>query len=185
LACHAPRDAVKTDDGSGSAPVAPHCAAQTCGANFQQEPTVNLRSLLFAALILAMAAACVSAGGSENAALQDTVGLMVSIGQHGEGVDVSEAAASLDEKVAVAPNDPYVLKVAAMTRASLANKAPDRATRVKLRQDALAQFDRAISLAKPNAPPRTVMMNGQPMDIDLGDLAGLRADFFATVQTDR
>jgi hypothetical protein len=148
---------------------------------FPQELTLHLRPLVFAALILAMPAAC----ASSDAVLQDTVSLMVSIGQHEDGVDIAEATASLDEKVAAAPDDPYVLKVAAMTRTSLANNAQDRATRVKLRHDALAQFDRAIALAKPNAPPRPVMMNGQPMDIGLGDLADLRANLFATVQTDR
>jgi hypothetical protein len=146
---------------------------------------MDLRSLAFATLILAMPVACVSAGASENAALQDAVALMVSVGQHGEGIDIAETEAALDEKVAAAPNDPYVLKVAAMTRTGLANNAPDRATRVKLRHDALAQFDRAIVLAKPNSPPRAVIMNGQPMDIGLGDLADLRANLFATVQTDR
>ena len=144
-----------------------------------------IRPLILAALILATTA-CASAGGSGNtAALQDAVSLMVSIGQHEDGVDIADATASLDERIAAAPNDPYVLKVAAMTRTNLANSAQDRATRVKLRQDALAQFDRAIALAKPNAPPRTVMMNGQSMDIDLADLADLRAKLFATVQTDR
>lgn len=142
---------------------------------------MNLRPLVFAALILAMPAACVS----KDAALQDTVNLMVSLGQHEDGVDIAEATQSLDERVAAAPDNPYVLKVAAMARAGLANNAQDRAKRVRLRQDALAQFDRAIALAKPKAPPRAVMMNGQPMDIELSDLADLRAGLFATVQTDR
>lgn len=142
---------------------------------------MNLRPLVFAALIFAMPAACVS----RDAALQAAMNLMVSLGQHEDAVDIAEATASLDERIAAAPNDPYVLKVAAMARTGLANNAPDRAARIKLRQDALAQFDRAIALARPDAAPRAVMMNGQPMEVGLSDLADLRAGLFATVQTDR
>jgi len=142
-----------------------------------------LRPLVIAALVLALTA-CVSPVTS-NAALQDTVSLSVSLTQHEDGVDISEATASLDEKIAAAPNDPYVLKVAAGARVNLANNAQDRALRVKLRQEALEQYDRAIALAKPTAPPRAVMMNGQAMQISLSDLADLRAALFATIQTDR
>jgi hypothetical protein len=144
---------------------------------------MNLRPLAIAAALLVAPVACVSPGA--NKALQDTVNLTVSLGQHEDGVDITEAAASLDEKVAAAPNDPYVLKTAAMARLNLSNNAQDRATRVKLRQEALDQFDRAIANAKPNASPRAVMMNGQSVDIDLSDLADVRARLFATMQTDR
>jgi hypothetical protein len=144
---------------------------------------MNLRPLILSAL-LAIPAACVSPVAN-NTALQDTVSLAVSLGQHEDGVDIAEATASLDEKIAAAPNDPYVLKTAAMARLNLSNSAQDRATRVKLRQEALDQFDRAIANAKPNAPPRAVMMNGQSVDIDLNDLADMRAKLFATIQTDR
>jgi hypothetical protein len=144
---------------------------------------MNLRPLAIAALILG-AAACVSPGAN-NAALQDTVSLAVSLTQHEDGVDVAEAATQLDEKIAAAPNDPYVLKVAATARTGLANNAQDRATRVKLRHEALEQYDLAIAIAKPNAPPRTVTMNGQETEIDLSDLAALRAALFQINQTDR
>lgn len=141
------------------------------------------RPLIAAALIFA-ATACVSAP-TNNTALQDTVSLMVTFTQHDEGLNLAEASASLDEAVAAAPNDPYVLKVAAGTRVNLSNAAQDRAMRVKLRHNALAEYDRAIANAKPNAPPRAVMMNGQATEIDLNDLADLRAALFQTNQTDR
>ena len=128
-----------------------------------------LRPLALAALLLS--AACVSPGA--NHALQETVSLSVSLGQHEDGVDIAEASASLDEKVA------------ATTRINLSNSAQDRALRVKLRHDALAELDRAIANAKPDAAARSVMMNGQSVDIDLSDLPDLRAKLFATVQTDR
>jgi hypothetical protein len=143
---------------------------------------MTLRPFTIAAF--ALAAACVSPA-SPNLALQDTVSLAVSLTQHEDGVDIAEAAASLDEKVAAAPNDPYVLKVAANARAGLANAAQDRALRVKLRQEALAQYDRAIANTKPTAGPRAVMMNGQAEEVSLSDLADLRAALFATIQTDR
>ena len=145
---------------------------------------MKARFLLIPIAFAAMPAACVSPAVS-NAALQDTVSLAVSMGQHEDGVDIAEAAASLDEKVAAAPNDPYVLKVAANARAGLANSAQDRALRVKLRQEALDQYDRAIANTKPTAGPRAVMMNGQATEISLSDLADLRAKLFATIQTDR
>ena len=140
-----------------------------------------LRPLMLVAVALA---ACVSQPAS-NTALQDTVSLAVSIGQHDDGIDIPEAASMLDEKVAAAPNDPYVLKVAASARVALANAAQDRAIRVKLRQEALAQYDRAIANARPDARPRAVMMNGQPEEISLSDLTDLRAALFKTIQTDR
>jgi hypothetical protein len=140
------------------------------------------RPLVFAAV--ALASACVSPTAS-NTALQETVSLSVSLTQHEDGVDIAEAAAQLDEKVAAAPNDPYVLKVAATARANLAGNAQDRALRVKLRQEALDQYDRAIANAKPTAPSRAVMMNGQAQEISLSDLPDLRAALFATIQTDR
>ncbi|HEV7692594.1 MAG TPA: hypothetical protein VGO52_17285 [Hyphomonadaceae bacterium] len=143
---------------------------------------MTFRPLFFAAF--ALAAACVSPA-SPNLALQETVSLSVSLTQHEDGVDIAEAAASLDEKVAAAPNDPYVLKVAATARTGLANAAQDRALRVKLRQEALAQYDRAIANTRPDARPRAVMMNGQQNEITLSDLSDLRAALFATIQTDR
>src|SRR5262245_9566075 len=134
---------------------------------------MTLRPLAFAAL--ALAGACVSSGVTNNTALQETVSLAVSLTQHEDGVDIAEAAALLDEKVAAAPNDPYVLKVAATARNGLANNAQDRALRVRLRQEALDLYDRAIAHAKPTAPPRAVLMNGQTQEISLNDLIDLRA----------
>ncbi len=143
-----------------------------------------LPRLIVAAALAGLAIACATDGAS-NAALQETASLMVSIGQHGEGVDPAEAAGRLDAQVAANPNDPYILKLAATARANLADLAQDRAMRVRLRQEALAEFDRAIGLSTPEAPARSVLINGQEMDVDFTDLAGLRASLFMTVQTDR
>lgn len=145
---------------------------------------MKLHHALLAASLITLSAACAS-GGASDAALQETASLMVSIGQHGEGLDAAEAAGELDARIAAAPDDPYVLKLAAIARTSLADAAQDRATRVRLRQEALAQFDRALLLTRPDAPERSVMINGQPMKVGLRDLADLRATLFHTVQTDR
>lgn len=149
--------------------------------------------VVLAASILALSAACASTVGdgagaavaASDSTLQETASLMASITQHGEGVDIGESSAQLDALIAAAPNDPYVLKLAALSRMSLANGSQDRAERVKLRHDALAQFDKAISLTKPHAPSRIVRLNGQETEIDLKDLPDLRAQLFHTVQTDR
>lgn len=149
---------------------------------------MKLSHLVLAASVLALPAACATSAGpavASDATLQETASLMASITQHGDGVDIAESSAQLDAQVAAAPNDPYVLKLAALSRVSLAGVSQDRAERVKLRHDALAQFDKAISLAKPDAPSRIVRLNGQETEIDLKDLPDLRAQLFHTVQTDR
>ncbi len=154
---------------------------------------MKLGHFVLAASVLALSAACATiagdgasvAGAASDSILQETASLMASITQHGEGIDIAESSAQLDAQVAAAPNDPYVLKLVALSRMSLADGAQDRAGRVKLRHDALAQFDRAISLAKPDAPGRIVRLNGQETEIDLKDLPDLRAQLFHTVQTDR
>ena len=68
--------------------------------------------------ILASAATVVfvapSAFACPDGTLQETVNLMVSVGQHGEAVDVDETSASIDEHIAACKDDPYVLKVAAL-----------------------------------------------------------------------
>ena len=148
---------------------------------------MKLRHFLLAAGLLALPAACATAPASD-ATLQQTASLMVSITQHGEGMgidDINDLSAQLDEQVASAPNDPYVLKLAAQARRTLSDYSQDRAQRVHLRHTALADLDKAISLSKPTHPPRTVTLNGEVSDVDFKDLATLRADLFHQVQTDR
>lgn len=154
---------------------------------------MKLCHLVLIAGVLALPAACATTAGdgasvsavASDATLQETASLMASITQHGDGVDIAESSAQLDAQVAAAPNDPYVLKLAALSRVSLSDSSQDRAERVKLRHDALAQYDKAISLTKPDAPSRIVRLNGQETEIDLKDLPDLRAQLFHTVQTDR
>lgn len=144
----------------------------------------------FASLVFAASlglAACATAPANDSA-LQQTASLMVSIGQHGEGLgleDINDLSAQLDEQVAAAPNDPYVLKLAAQSRRALSDYSQDRAQRVHLRHTALAEFDKAITLSKPTDLPRTVLLNGETSSVDFSDLATLRADLFHQVQTDR
>ena len=86
----------------------------------------------FASLVFAVSlglAACATAPANDSA-LQQTASLMVSIGQHGEGLgleDINDLSAQLDEQVAAAPNDPYVLKLAAQSRRALSDYSQDRA----------------------------------------------------------
>lgn len=144
----------------------------------------------FASLVFAASlglAACATAPANDSA-LQQTASLMVSIGQHGEGLgleDINDLSAQLDEQVAATPNDPYVLKLAAQSRRALSDYSQDRAQRVHLRHTALAEFDKAITLSKPTDPPRTVLLNGEASSVDFSDLATLRAGLFHQVQTDR
>lgn len=154
---------------------------------------MKLSHLVLVAGIVVLPAACATSAGdgsgvavaASDATLQETASLMASITQHGDGVDIADSSAQLDAQIAAAPNDPYVLKLAALSRVSLADSSQDRAQRVKLRHDALAQFDKAISLTKPDAPSRIVRLNGQETEIDLKDLPDLRAQLFQTVKTDR
>jgi ABC-type enterochelin transport system substrate-binding protein len=155
---------------------------------------MKLSHLVLAASVLVLPAACATNAGdgagtavaaSSDSTLQETASLMASITQHGDGVDIADSSAQLDAQIAAAPNDPYVLKLAALSRVSLSDVSQDRAERVKLRHDALAQYDKAISLTKPDAPSRIVRLNGQETEIDLKDLPDLRAQLFHTVQTDR
>ena len=145
--------------------------------------------LMLAAGMFALAAcATTPAPASSGGALQETASLMVSISQHGEGAsteDIADLAAQLDEHVAAAPGDPFVLKLAAQARRTLSDYSQERAERVRLRQAALAEFDKAISLAGASQASRVVMINGQETEIDLKDLPDLRAQLFQQVQTDR
>lgn len=148
---------------------------------------MELRHFVMPAALLALPAACAT-GAASNATLQETTSLMVSIGQHGEGMstdDITDMSAQLDQNVAAAPNDPYVLKLAAQARRTLSDYSQDRAQRVHLRHTALAELDKAITLSKPTDPSRAVMLNGQEFEVDFNDLATLRADLFHQVQTDR
>lgn len=154
---------------------------------------MKLGRFVLTASFLALSAACATTAGDgpgiavagSDSPLQETASLMASITQHGDGVEIADALAQLDAQIAAAPNDPYVLKLAALSRMSLSDGSQNRAERVQLRHDALAQFDKAISLTKPDAPGRIVRLNGQETEIDLKDLPDLRAQLFHTMQTDR
>ena len=147
---------------------------------------MKLLPLVLAASLTALAA-CATAPAND-AALQQTASLMVSIGQHGDGLstaDISDLSAQLDAQVAAAPCDPYVLKLAAQSRRALSDHSQDRVQRVELRHTALAEFDKAISLSKPGDRVRAVMINGMESEVDFKDLADLRASLFHQVTTDR
>ena len=123
-----------------------------------------------------------------SAALQETASLMVSIGQHGEGAsaaDVTDLSSQIDAQVAAAPSDPFVLKLAAQSRQTLATHTEDKAQRTALRQKALAEFDKAIMLSKPETASRIVKINGQDTEVDLKDIPDLRAQLSATVQAEK
>lgn len=148
---------------------------------------MRFRHFVLAASLLALPAACATAPASDPA-LQQTASLMVSITQHGEGMsadDINDLSTQLDEQVTVAPNNPYVLKLAAQARRTLSDYSQDRAQRVHLRHTALAELDKAISLSTPNDRPRAVTLNGEVSEVDFKDLATLRANLFHQVQTDR
>ncbi len=147
---------------------------------------MELRLLVLAGA-LALPAACAT-GAAGQATLHEIASLVVSIGQHGEGMgtgNITDMSAQLDQQVAATPDDPYVLKLAAQSRRALSDYSQDRAQRVHLRHTALAEFDRAITLSKPTDPARFIMLNGQESEVDFKDLATLRADLFNQVQTDR
>jgi hypothetical protein len=148
---------------------------------------MKLGSLLLAAGALALSACAMAPArtAASDAALQDAASLMVSIVQHGEGADFPDLESQLNDQAAAAPSDPFVLMLTAQARRSLSDYSQDRAERVRLRHKALADYDRAIALAKPSDSPRTVMLSGQESEVDLKDLAQLRADLFHQVQTDR
>ena len=151
---------------------------------------MKLTSLVFAASLTALTACTTVAttAPADEAALQQTAGLMVSIGQHGEdlGTDgINDLSSQLDEQVAAAPNDPFVLKLVAQSRRTLSDYSQDRAQRVHLRHAALAELDKAISLANGSTESRIITLNGQETEIDLKDLPDLRAQLMHQVQTDR
>lgn len=137
--------------------------------------------LLAAATILAAPAALACPDGS----LQETTNLMVSIGQHSDGVDPAEATAAINEKTAACPASPHVFKVAALARATLADVIEEKAARLELRQAALADFDRAVTLAGASAQALPVMINGQQMAVDFDDNAELRAALVAALEEER
>lgn len=133
-------------------------------------------------------AATTTEAPAADATLQQTASLMVSIGQHGEDASletINDLSAQLDAQVTAAPNDPFVLKLAAQSRRTLSGYSQDRAQRVALRHAALAELDKAISLSAGSTASRIVTLNGQPTEVDLKDLPDLRAQLFHQVQTDR
>ncbi len=113
--------------------------------------------------------------------LQESASLFVAIGQHPEAVDVGEASAELDRIAASAPFDPYVLRMVALTRLSVADNSETEDEREQMSAEALAEFDRAIELAGPDAPARRVQVNGQSLDIDFSDATEVRALMQAAV----
>ncbi len=154
---------------------------------------MNLASLVLAVSALSLSACATSpsidstpaeTAAPASAAVQETASLMVSIGQHGEGASVSDIAdlsAQVDAQVAAAPSDPFVLKLAAQSRQTLATYTEDKAQRTALRQKALAEFDRAITFSKPETASRIVKINGQDTEVDLKDIPDLRAQLAATL----
>lgn len=144
-------------------------------------------SLMFGAVMFALTGCTTvpAAPAATSNALQETASLMVSIGQHGEGADIADLEAQLDEKVSSAPNDPFVLKLVSQARRTLSDYSQDRAERVRLRHTALAELDKAINLTGASKASRLVTINGQETEIDLKDLPDLRAQLMQQVQTDR
>ncbi|MEQ1780449.1 MAG: hypothetical protein ABMA14_03755 [Hyphomonadaceae bacterium] len=154
---------------------------------------MNLASLVLAVSALSLSACATrpsldstpaETAAPASAALQETASLMVSIGQHGEGASVSDIAdlsAQVDAQVAAVPSDPFVLKLAAQSRQTLASYTEDKAQRTALRQKALAEFDKAITLSKPETASRIVKINGQDTEVDLKDIPDLRAQLAATL----
>lgn len=141
--------------------------------------------LLAAGALLLAACTTTSAAPASDTRLQEAASLMVSITQHGEGADVADLEAQLDAHVAAAPDDPFVLKLAAQSRRTLSDYSQSREERVRLRHAALAELDEAISLAGGSTDSRIVLLNGQETEIDLRDLPDLRAQLMHQVQTDR
>jgi len=146
---------------------------------------MKLVSFVLAAGALALVGCATAPARATDATLQEAASLMASIVQHGEGADIPDLEAQLNEQAAAAPSAPFVLMLVAQARRSLSDYSQDRAERVRLRHTALEEYDRAIALAKPSYSPRTVMLNGQESGFDLKDLAQLRADLLHQVQTDR
>lgn len=130
---------------------------------------------VFVAGLILVLSACVSSNARNNdEALQAAASYTVSVGQHGEGVDPAEATAEMDRIVASAPEDPYVLRYAALMRLTLIDSTDDKAARKRLATEALTQIDRAVALAGDNAPVRHTIMNGQQIEVDLSDATDLR-----------
>lgn len=146
---------------------------------------MKLVSFVLAVGALALVGCAMAPTRASDATLQEAASLMVSIVQHGEGADIPDLEAQLNEQAATAPSDPFVLMLVAQARRSLSDYSQDRAERVRLRHTALEEYDRAIALKKPSDSPRTVMLNGQESEVDLKDLTQLRTDIFHQVQTDR
>jgi predicted small secreted protein len=140
--------------------------------------------LLAASALVLSACATAPSAGAASANLQETASLMVSVSQHGEGSDaasIADLSAQVDAQVAAAPNDPFVLKLAAQSRTTLADYAADAAQKTSLRRQALAEFDKAISLSQSDTASHIVKINGQDTAVDLKDITDLRAQLAATI----
>lgn len=154
---------------------------------------MKLASLVLAASALVLSACATTPSGDTtpaetaapaSATLQGAASLMVSVGQHGEGAstaDITDLSAQIDEQVTAAPSDPFVLKLAAQSRTTLAGYAEDASQKASLRQKALTEFDKAISLSRPDTASRIVAIDGQDTEIDLKDIPDLRAQLAATI----
>ena len=126
-----------------------------------------------------------AAAACESGSLQETVNLMVSLGQHGDGAEIREATDSIDRLTQNCPADPHVLKTAALARATLADNVADVAARLALRKQALADFDRSAALVTPASKPRDVMLNGQEMQVGFSDAIELRRALVEAIEEDR
>lgn len=146
---------------------------------------MRIASFLLAAGMLLAACATTPAAPASDARVQDAANLMVSITQHGEGAGIADLEAQLDAQAAASPDDPFVLKLVAQSRRTLSDYSQSREERVRLRHTALAELDKAITLAGGSIESRIVLLNGQETEIDLKDLPDLRAQLLHQVQTDR
>jgi hypothetical protein len=141
-----------------------------------------MKAIILAAATFFVAPAALACPKS---ALQETVSLMVSIGQHGEGMDPTDATTSIDALTASCPANPYVLKVAALTRATLAEAVADKPARISLREHALADFEKAAAMTTAATPTTQIMINGMEMDFGFDDNAELRAALVDALEEER
>ncbi|OYX45076.1 MAG: hypothetical protein B7Y90_18970 [Alphaproteobacteria bacterium 32-64-14] len=142
---------------------------------------MSRRNMVSAGIAIGIGAFVVAPATAQQDVLQESASLFVSVGQHPEAVDAAEVSAELDRIAASAPSDPYVLRMVALTRLSVADSSETEDTREQMSVDALAEFDRAVELAGPDAPARRVDVNGQTLDIDFSDAPEVRALLQAAV----
>lgn len=142
---------------------------------------MSRRNIVSVGIAIGIGAFVVAPATAQQDVLQESASLFVSVGQHLEAVDAAEVSAELDRIAASAPSDPYVLRMVALTRLSVADNSETEVTREQMSVVALAEFDRAVELAGPDAPARRVDINGQLLDIDFSDASEVRALMQAAV----